>query len=67
MVLWEFFEMEKVFKGSRAIANSLSEATHKGAISIVGGGDSAAAVHTNALKRKNYSYFYRWRCFSRIP
>ncbi len=46
------FEMEKFSKGTRAIANSLSEATHKGAISIVGGGDSAAAVIQMHLKEK---------------
>lgn len=46
------FEIDKFSKGTRAIANSLSEATHKGAISIVGGGDSAAAVIQMHLKEK---------------
>ncbi len=46
------FEMNKFSKGTRSIANSLANATHKGAISIVGGGDSAAAVIQMHLKEK---------------
>ncbi len=46
------FEMNKFSKGTRAIANSLANATHNGAISIVGGGDSAAAVIQMHLKEK---------------
>ncbi|HPO64151.1 MAG TPA: phosphoglycerate kinase [Candidatus Kapabacteria bacterium] len=46
------FEMNKFSKGTRSIANSLADATHKGAISIVGGGDSAAAVIQMHLKEK---------------
>jgi len=46
------FEMNKFSKGTRSIANALADATHKGAISIVGGGDSAAAVIQMHLKEK---------------
>lgn len=38
------FEIEKFAKGTIAIAQALADATAKGTISIVGGGDSAAAV-----------------------
>jgi len=45
------FEMEKFNKGTIAIADALVEVTAKGAITIVGGGDSAAAI--NQLNYKN--------------
>lgn len=38
------FEIESFAKGTIAIAQALADATAKGTISIVGGGDSAAAV-----------------------
>lgn len=38
------FEMEKFAKGTFEIANALAEATKQGAISVIGGGDSAAAI-----------------------
>ncbi len=38
------FEMEAFAKGTIAVAQALADATAKGTISIVGGGDSAAAV-----------------------
>jgi phosphoglycerate kinase len=38
------FEMEKFLIGTKAIADAVVEATKKGAFSLIGGGDSAAAV-----------------------
>jgi phosphoglycerate kinase len=38
------FEMEVFAKGTFAIAQSLAEATDKGTVTIIGGGDSAAAI-----------------------
>jgi phosphoglycerate kinase len=47
-ILWNgpmgVFEMEKFLVGTKAIANAVVEATKKGAFSLIGGGDSAAAV-----------------------
>jgi len=47
-ILWNgpmgVFEMEKFEKGTKAIAEAVVRATSKGAFSLIGGGDSAAAV-----------------------
>lgn len=39
------FEMDKYAQGSVAIAEAMAEATAKGAFTLVGGGDSVAAVN----------------------
>ena len=39
------FEMEKFQHGTKSIAHAIVEATEKGAFSLVGGGDSVAAVN----------------------
>ena len=48
-ILWNgpmgVFEMDKFSKGTIAIAESLAEATKVGAFTLVGGGDSVAAVN----------------------
>jgi len=48
-VLWNgpagVFEMEKFAEGTRVIGDAVVEATKKGAFSLVGGGDSVAAVN----------------------
>jgi len=48
-ILWNgpmgVFEMEKFQSGTKAIAVAVAEATGKGAFSLVGGGDSVAAVN----------------------
>ncbi len=47
-ILWNgpmgVFEMEKFQEGTRSVAEAVVEATKNGAFSLIGGGDSAAAV-----------------------
>jgi phosphoglycerate kinase len=47
-ILWNgpmgVFEMEPFSNGTKSVAKSVAEATNKGAYSLIGGGDSAAAV-----------------------
>jgi len=55
-ILWNgpmgVFEMEKFSKGTTAIARAIAEATEKGAFSLIGGGDSVAAINKNGLADK---------------
>jgi phosphoglycerate kinase len=48
-ILWNgpmgVFEMEKFQNGTKSIALAVAEATSNGAFSLVGGGDSVAAVN----------------------
>lgn len=46
------FEFDNFAHGTNAIAESLVEATEKGAITIIGGGDSAAAIKKAGLDDK---------------
>lgn len=46
------FEFDNFAKGTNAIAETLVEATEKGAITIIGGGDSAAAIKKAGLDDK---------------
>ncbi len=47
-ILWNgpmgVFEMDKFAEGTKFVANAIADATAKGAFSLVGGGDSVAAV-----------------------
>ncbi|MEX2586013.1 MAG: phosphoglycerate kinase [Balneolaceae bacterium] len=53
-VLWNgpmgVFEMENFAKGTFKVAEALAEATRKGATTIIGGGDSAAAIKKAGLE-----------------
>jgi phosphoglycerate kinase len=55
-ILWNgpmgVFEMEKFEKGTKSIAEAVVRATAKGAFSLIGGGDSAAAVAKFGFEEK---------------
>ncbi|MDB4094038.1 phosphoglycerate kinase [Flavobacteriaceae bacterium] len=55
-ILWNgplgVFEMDTFSSGTIALGNSIAEATKKGAFSLVGGGDSVAAVKQFGFQRK---------------
>jgi len=55
-ILWNgpmgVFEMEKFAKGTTAIARAVAKATEQGAFSLIGGGDSVAAINKNGLADK---------------
>ncbi len=55
-ILWNgplgVFEMENFAKGTIELGNDIAEATKKGAFSLVGGGDSVAAVKQFGLEPK---------------
>ncbi len=55
-ILWNgpmgVFEMDNFAKGTNAIAMALVEATENGAITIIGGGDSASAIKKAGVEEK---------------
>ena len=55
-ILWNgpvgVFEMEKFEKGTKSIADAIVKATEKGAFSLIGGGDSVAAINKYNLADK---------------
>lgn len=50
------FEFEKFAGGTRGVAESIIKTTSNGAFSVVGGGDSAAAVRTLGLDEEGFSH-----------
>ncbi len=55
-ILWNgpmgVFEMEKFQSGTRSVALAIAEATDKGAFSLIGGGDSVAAINKYKLAER---------------
>ena len=55
-ILWNgpmgVFEMDKFAKGTTTVALAIAKATGKGAFSLIGGGDSVAAINKNKLADK---------------
>ncbi|NTV47019.1 MAG: phosphoglycerate kinase, partial [Chlorobiales bacterium] len=55
-VIWNgpmgVFEIEKFAKGTMEVAKALAEATNNGAITVIGGGDSASAIAKAGLEDK---------------
>lgn len=56
LILWNgpmgVFEMENFQQGTKDVANAIVEATEKGAFSLIGGGDSVAAINKFNLADK---------------
>ncbi|RAV33136.1 phosphoglycerate kinase [Corynebacterium heidelbergense] len=50
------FEFEAFSHGTRGVAQAIIDATSAGAFSVVGGGDSAAAVRTLGLEEDGFSH-----------
>ena len=67
-ILWNgpigVFELESFSKGTIAIGNSVVKSTQRGAFSLVGGGDSVAAVKKFNFQKKSKLRFYRWRRYA---
>jgi len=46
------FEMDKFAEGTMEIAKALADATSNGAVTVIGGGDSAAAISKSGLEKQ---------------
>jgi len=55
-ILWNgpmgVFEMSNFENGTKAIAEAVADATNNGAFSLIGGGDSVAAINKYGLTKK---------------
>ena len=58
------FEMPNFAHGTEAVAKALADTD---AVTIIGGGDSAAASEPAWIWRQDDTHFHRWRSFSGIP
>ncbi|OGH99318.1 MAG: phosphoglycerate kinase [Candidatus Melainabacteria bacterium GWF2_32_7] len=59
-ILWNgpvgVFEMDKFEGGTKAIAQNVADATKHGAISVLGGGDTVAAIEKFGIPAQSYSH-----------
>jgi phosphoglycerate kinase len=64
-ILWNgpmgVFEMPNFQKGTVSIAKAIAESTAQGCFSLVGGGDSVAAVNKFRAGRQGQLCFHWWR------
>lgn len=69
-ILWNgpvgVFEIPKFAEGTKAIAEAIVKATEKGAFSLIGGGDSVAAINPIRFSRQSQLRLYGRRCIARI-
>ena len=59
-ILWNgpvgVFEIDKFAEGTKAVAQYVAEATKKGAVSVLGGGDTVASIEKFHMDKANYSH-----------